>query len=157
MILHLPADAPSTGDPIADILRNAKTIAVVGLSSNPRRPSYEVASYLQNAGYAIIPVNPNESEVLGQKSYPRLEDVLVPIDIVDVFRRPTHVSGVADSAVAIHAKVLWLQQGITHAEAAEKARAAGLTVIEDACLFVEHKLRRSELGLNDPRLKSKHL
>jgi uncharacterized protein len=160
MILHLPADAPSTGDPIADILRNAKTIAVVGLSSNPRRPSYEVASYLQNAGYTIIPVNPNETEVLGQKSYPRLEDVLVPIDIVDVFRRPNHVSGVADSAVAIHAKVLWLQQGITHAEAAEKARAAGLTVIEDACLFVEHKLRRSELrpepGLNDPRLKSKH-
>ena len=145
MILHLPADAPSTGDPIADILRSAKTIAVVGLSSNPRRPSYEVASYLQKAGYTIIPVNPNETDVLGQKSYPRLEDVPVPIDIVDVFRRPNYVPGVAESAVAVHAKALWLQQGITHPEAAEKARAAGLTVIEDACLFVEHKFRRSEL------------
>jgi uncharacterized protein len=145
MILHLPGDASTNRDPIADILRNTKTIAVVGLSSNPRRPSYEVASYLQNAGYTIIPVNPNETEVLGQKCYARLEDVPVPIDIVDVFRRPNHVPGVADSAIAVHAKALWLQQGITHAEAAEKARAAGLAVIEDACLLVEHKLRRSDL------------
>jgi uncharacterized protein len=145
MILHLPSDTDPTGDPIAEILRHTKTIAVVGLSSNPRRPSYEVASYLQNAGYTIIPVNPNETEVLGQKSYARLEDVPVPIDIVDVFRRPNHVPGLADSAIAARAKVLWLQQGITNEEAAEKARAAGLTVIEDACLLVEHKLRRSNL------------
>jgi uncharacterized protein len=145
MILHLPSGTHPTGDPIVDILRSAKTIAVVGLSSNPRRPSHEVASYLQNAGYTILPVNPNETEVLGQKSYARLEDVPVPIDIVDVFRRPNHVPAVADSAIAVHAKVLWLQQGITHAEAAEKARAAGLTVIEDTCLFVEHKRRRSDL------------
>jgi uncharacterized protein len=145
MILNLPAQAAATADPIADILRNTKIIAVVGLSSNPRRPSYEVASYLQNAGYTIIPVNPNETEVLGQKSYARLEDVPVPIDIVDVFRRSNYVPGVADSAVTVRAKVLWLQQGITHADAAEKARAAGLTVIEDACVLVEHKLRRSDL------------
>jgi uncharacterized protein len=130
-------------DPITAVLRQSKTIAVVGLSSNPLRPSHEVASYLQRAGYAIIPVNPNESEVLGQKSYARLEDVPVPIDIVDVFRRPEHVPAIADSAIAIHAKCLWLQQGITHAEAAAKARAAGLFVIEDACLFIEHKKRRS--------------
>jgi uncharacterized protein len=130
-------------DPITAVLRQSKTIAVVGLSSNPLRPSHEVASYLQRAGYTIIPVNPNESEVLGQKSYARLEDVPVPIDIVDVFRRPEHVPAIADSAIAIHAKCLWLQQGITHAEAAAKARAAGLFVIEDACLFIEHKKRRS--------------
>jgi uncharacterized protein len=132
----------SRPDPITAVLRQSKTIAVVGLSSNPLRPSHEVASYLQRAGYTIIPVNPNESEVLGQKSYARLEDVPVPIDIVDVFRRPEHVPAIADSAIAIHAKCLWLQQGITHAEAAAKARAAGLFVIEDACLFIEHKKRR---------------
>jgi predicted CoA-binding protein len=124
------------------ILRGSQTIAVVGLSSNPRRPSHEVASYLQSAGYRILPVNPNETEVLGQKSYGRLEDVPEPIDIVDVFRRSEDVPPIAASAVAIAAKVLWLQQGITNSAAAEKARAAGLIVVEDACLFVEHKKRR---------------
>jgi predicted CoA-binding protein len=129
-------------DPITNLLRHSKTIAVVGLSSNPLRPSHEVAFYLQRVGYQIFPVNPNESEILGQKSYPRLEDVPVPIDIVDVFRRPEYVPAIADSAIVIHAKCLWLQQGITHTQAAAKARAAGLLVIEDACLFVEHKKRR---------------
>jgi predicted CoA-binding protein len=129
-------------DTITDLLRHSKTIAIVGLSSNPLRPSHEVASYLQRVGYQIIPVNPNESEILGQKSYPRLEDVPVPIDIVDVFRRPQYVPAIADSAIVVHAKCLWLQQGITHAQAAAKARAAGVLVIEDACLFVEHKKRR---------------
>ena len=142
MLLHLPDHTTPSTDPISQILRTSKTIAVVGLSSNPRRPSYEVASYLQSAGYKIIPVNPNESEILGQKSYSRLEDVPEPIDIVDVFRRPEGVPPVADSAIAVHAKVLWLQQGITHPAAAEKARVAGLIVIEDACLLVEHKKRR---------------
>ena len=142
MQIHLPANTPPTADPITDLLRQSKTIAVVGLSSNPRRPSYEVASYLQSAGYAVIPVNPNESEVLGQKAYPRLEDIPVSIDIVDVFRRPEEVPPVADSAVAIHAKVLWLQQEITSSQAAAKASAAGLLVVEDACLLIEHKKRR---------------
>jgi hypothetical protein len=105
-----------------------------------------VASYLQRAGYQIIPVNPNESEVLGQKSYARLEDIPVPIDIVDVFRRVENVPAVADSAIAIRAKCLWLQQGITHAQAVAKAQAAGLFVIQDACLFVEHRKRRMEIG-----------
>lgn len=145
MNLHLPAHAAVSPDPISQILRESKTIAVVGLSSNPRRPSHQVASYLQSVGYKIIPVNPNESEVLGQKSYARLEDVPEPIDIVDVFRRPEAVAPLADSAIAIHAKVLWLQLGITNS-AAEKACAAGLTVIEDACLFVEHKKRKMEIG-----------
>lgn len=142
MLIHLPDNSPSTPDPIRDLVRTCKTIAVVGLSSNPARPSHEVASYLQSAGYKIIPINPNESEVLGEKSYPRLEDAPGSIDIVDVFRRPEDVPPVADSAIAIHAKSLWLQQGITNSTAAEKARAAGLLVVEDACLFVEHKRRR---------------
>jgi len=145
MILHFPDGARPAGDAIAPILRNSKTIAVVGLSSNPLRPSHGVASYLQSAGYKIIPVNPNESEVLGQKSYARLEDIPEPVDIVDVFRRSEDVSPVADSAIAIGAKILWLQQGITNPEATAKAHAAGLTVIEDACLLVEHKKRKSEI------------
>jgi predicted CoA-binding protein len=144
MILHLSAETWRSADPIDDILRTSKTIAVVGLSSNRLRPSYGVAAYLQSAGYKIIPINPNETEVLGQKSYARLEDVPEPIDIVEVFRRPEHVPAVADSAVAIGAKVLWLQQGITSATAAETAQVAGLTVVEDACLFVEHKKRKSD-------------
>jgi uncharacterized protein len=133
-------------DAITDLLRQSKTIAVVGLSSNPLRPSHEVAAYLQRFGYTIIPINPNESEVLGQKSYPRLEDVPVHIDVVDVFRRPEAVPAVADSAIAVHANCLWLQQGISHAVAAAKARAAGLFVVEDACLFIEHRKRKAELG-----------
>jgi predicted CoA-binding protein len=135
-----------TPDPITQLLRNSKTIAVVGLSSNPSRPSHEVASYLQTAGYTIVPVNPNESEVLGVKSYAILEDIPFPIDIVDVFRRPENVPAIANSAIVIHAKCLWLQQGITHAGAGAKAQAAGLLVVQDACLFLEHKKRRQELA-----------
>jgi len=142
MKLHPAADATPTDDPVTDILRNSKTIAVVGLSSNPARPSHEVADYLQRAGYRIIPVNPNESEVLGAKSYPRLEDIPEKVDIVDVFRRPEEIPAIADSAIAIGAKVLWMQLGIENAAAAEKAYSAGLTVIEDACMLIEHKKRR---------------
>jgi uncharacterized protein len=142
MLLHVPENLPKSADPISDLLRNAKIIAVVGLSSNPQRPSHEVASYLQSVGYTIIPVNPNESEVLGQKAYARLEDIPVPIDIVDVFRRPEEVPPVADSAIAIHAKALWLQLGIANSQSADKAHSAGLLVVEDACLLVEHKRRR---------------
>jgi uncharacterized protein len=142
MRIYLPDNSTASPDPIAHILRGAKTIAVVGLSSNPGRPSNGVAAYLQSAGYKIIPVNPNEIEVHGQKAYARLEDVPEKVDIVDVFRRPEEVPPVADSAIAIGAKVLWLQQGITNAAAAEKAREAGLVVVEDACMLVEHKRRK---------------
>jgi len=142
MNLHLPDNYKQGGDAVAQILRNSKTIAVVGLSSNPMRASNEVASYLKTAGYRIIPVNPNEREVLGEKAYARLEDVPEPVDVVDVFRRSEDVPPVGDSAIAIKAKVLWMQLGIENAQAAEKARAAGLTVIENACLLVEHKRRR---------------
>jgi uncharacterized protein len=146
MLIQIPDDMASSPDLILALLRSSKTIAVVGLSSDPRRPSYEVASYLQRVGYQIVPVNPNEPEVLGEKSYARLEDIPFPIDIVDVFRRPEAVPPIADSAIAIRAKSLWLQQGITHAEAAAKAHAAGLLVVQDACLFVEHKKRKMEIG-----------
>ena len=143
MKLHIPEKLDTSSDVVAQILRSAKTIAVVGLSSNPMRASHGVAEYLKNAGYRIIPVNPNETEVLGEKAYARLEDVPEAVDIVDVFRRAEEVPGVAESAIRIGAKVLWMQLGIENADAAEKARVTGLVVVEDACLMVEHKRRRS--------------
>lgn len=143
MKLHIPEKFNTNSDVVAQILRGSETIAVVGLSSNPMRASHEVAAYLKSAGYRIIPVNPNETEVLGEKAYARLEDVREPVDIVDVFRRAEEVPAVAESAIGIKAKVLWMQLGIENAEAAERARAAGLIVVEDACLLVEHKRRRS--------------
>jgi uncharacterized protein len=147
MQIHVPESLSKlVGDPILQILRESKTIAVVGLSSNPQRPSYGVAAYLQSVGYRIIPVNPNETEVMGEKCYARLEDVPERVDIVDVFRRSEDVPPVADAAIAVGAKVLWMQQGIANETAAETARAAGITVIEDACLLVEHKKRRLEIG-----------
>jgi predicted CoA-binding protein len=130
-------------DVISEILEKYKTIAVVGLSSNPARPSFGVTRYMQFAGYRIIPVNPNESEVLGEKSYPRLEDIpnAHEVEIVDIFRRPQFIAPIVDSAIAIGAKVIWMQQGITNEPAAQKARAAGLQVIQDACILIEHRLR----------------
>src|SRR5216683_2961731 len=139
MRVLLPEGAQSaanpSADPITDFLKTLKSIAVVGLSSNPMRPSHGVAAYLQAAGYRIIPVNPNETEVLGEKSYARLEDVPEKIDIVNVFRRAEDVAPVVESAIRIGAKVVWMQSGIENEEAAEKARAAGLVVIEDACIL----------------------
>jgi hypothetical protein len=123
-----------------------KTIAVVGLSSNPMRPSFEVTEYMQAAGYRIIPVNPNETEVLGEKSYARLEDVPERIDIVNVFRRADDVPPVVESAIRVGARVVWMQMGIENDAAAEKARAAGLTVVEDACILIEHRKRLCALS-----------
>jgi uncharacterized protein len=141
----LPDGHAAVADPIEGILKKYKTIAVVGLSSNPMRPSNGVASYLQSAGYRIIPVNPNEREVLGEKSYARVEDVPEKIEIVDIFRRPEEVGGAVDGAIRAGAKVVWMQSGIEDQAAGEKARAAGLTVVMDACLLVEHKKRRQGL------------
>ena len=141
MNLHIPEKYESNMDVVAKILRSARTIAVVGLSSNPMRASHEVAEYLKSAGYRIIPVNPNETAVLGEKSYARLEDVPGEIGIVDVFRRAEDVPPVVESAIRVGAKVVWMQLGIENAEAAERARAAGLIVVEDACVFVEHRRR----------------
>jgi uncharacterized protein len=122
---------------LRSILGDAKTIAVVGLSSRSDRPSNEVAAYLQAKGYRIIPVNPNESEVLGERAYPSLLDVPseIAIDVVDVFRRAEHTPAVAEQAVARGAKVLWLQEGIANDDARRIAEDAGLTVIMGVCLM----------------------
>jgi hypothetical protein len=145
MKLLLPDGAPPSVDPICDILTKYKTIAVVGLSSNPARPSYGVTEYMQSSGYQIIPVNPNETDVLGEPSYASLEEVPQKIEIVDVFRRAEDVPPVVDAAIRVGAKVVWMQQGIANEPAAEKARAAGLTVVMDACILVEHRRRRQRL------------
>ena len=141
MRVLLPDGVSAWVDPILEILKTYKKIAVVGLSSNPARPSFGVTEYMQSAGYRIIPVNPNETEVLGEKSYARLEDVPEKIEIVDVFRRSENVPPVVESAIRVGAKVVWMQLGVQNAEAAERARAAGLVVVEDACILVEHKRR----------------
>jgi predicted CoA-binding protein len=124
---------------IAELLTSARTIAVVGLSSRRARPSYSVSEYMQSAGYRIIPVNPQESEVLGEKAYPDLDSVPVPVDIVDVFRRPEYVPEIVEAAIRIGAKAVWMQEGVVHEEAAERARAAGLTVVMDRCILKEHR------------------
>jgi hypothetical protein len=116
------------------LLGHARTIAVVGLSSRPHRPSHRVAAYLQTHGYHIVPVNPNETEVLGERAFPSLLDVTVPVDVVDVFRRAEHTPQIAREAVAIGAKALWLQEGIVNDEAARIASSAGLDVIMGVCL-----------------------
>jgi predicted CoA-binding protein len=127
---------------IPDLLRAARVIAVVGLSSDEMRPSYGVAAYMQRAGYRIIPVNPNEIEVLGEKAYARLEDVPEKIDIVDVFRRSVFVRGVVDSAISVGAKMVWMQEGVIDEEAAKVARTAGLEVVMDRCILKEHRKMR---------------
>jgi predicted CoA-binding protein len=146
MRVLLPDGMVASADPILEILKTFRTIAVVGLSSNPERPSHRVTAYAQSAGYKIIPVNPNEREVLGEKSYARLEDVPAKIEIVDVFRRAEDVPPVVESAINVGARVVWMQLGIENAEAAERARAAGLIVVEDACIMVEHRRRARQLG-----------
>jgi predicted CoA-binding protein len=131
----------ATGDPIAEILKSSKTIAVVGLSNRKFRPSYGVAEYLKLAGYRIIPVNPNETEILGEKCYARLEDIPEKVDIVDIFRRSEFVPEIIDSAISIGAHAVWMQEGVIHPEAAEKARQAGLFVAMDLCMLKEHAKR----------------
>jgi len=125
-------------DPVSEILKTTHTIAVVGLSSRSHRPSYGVAQYMQSAGYRIIPVNPEETEVLGEKSYARLEDIPEPVDLVDIFRRSEFVPEVVESAIRIGAHGVWMQEGVIHNEAAERARAAGLFVVMDTCILKEH-------------------
>lgn len=122
-----------------NLLKNAKTIAVVGLSSRRSRPSYGVSEYMQSAGYRIIPVNPNESEVLGEKAYPTLDDVPEHIDIVDIFRRSESVPEVVDAAIRVGAGGVWMQEGVIHEDAAKLARAAGLEVVMDHCILKEHR------------------
>lgn len=129
-------------DQIKDILEQAGTIAVVGLSDNPERTSYQVAQAMQQRGYRIVPVNPAANHVLGEKSYPSLSDIPEPVDIVNVFRRPEHTPEIAEEAVKIGARVLWLQQDVINEKAAELAEKGGLTVIMDRCIKVEDAVTR---------------
>jgi len=117
------------------LLKRVKTIAVVGLSPNPARPSHGVARYLQDRGYTVIPVHPSAKEVLGQRAYRRLADVPVPIDLVDVFRRADAIPAVVEECLQLRLKAIWIQDGIINEPAAERALAAGMTVIMDRCIY----------------------
>ncbi len=130
-----------TSDALRTLLRDARTIAVVGLSPRPDRPSHSVARYLQRAGYHIVPINPGHEKVLGEPSYPTLAAAAREhtIDVVDVFRRSEHAGGVVDEAIALHPKLIWLQQGVVDAAAAARAEAAGIPFVMDHCLAIEHR------------------
>ena len=134
-------------DPILEILQEYKTLAVVGLSSKPSRPSYGVAAYMKTHGYRIIPVNPNEQSVSGEKAYPALDDVPEACEVVVVFRRSEFVPEVVQAAIRKHAKVVWMQEGVIHEEAAACARAAGLFVVQDRCILKEHAKRFVREGI----------
>lgn len=128
----------ATSAEVREILETARTIAVVGLSDKPSRPSHGVAAYLQRQGYRIVPVNPKLTEVLGERAYPSLADVPEPVDVVDIFRAPDAVPGIVEEAIAKGARVIWMQEGIVHNAAADRARAAGLRVVMNKCLLKEH-------------------
>ena len=130
------------------VLMQNRTIAVVGLSANWYRPSYFAAKYMLDHGYTVIPVNPAYAEVLGQKCYPSLRDVPQQVDMVDCFRRAEEIPAIADDAIAIGARVLWMQLGVVNAEAARKAEAAGLEVVMDRCVKIEYARLSGEIGWN---------
>ncbi len=132
----------SASDPIGDLLKRAKTIAVVGLSNRPLRPSHGVALYMQQQGYRIIPVNPNIQSALGEKAYASLKDVPEKIDLVDIFRRSEFVPEVVDQAIALAVPAVWMQEDVIHEQAAEKARQAGIFVVMDRCILKEHRARQ---------------
>ena len=123
---------------IKTILEESKTVAVVGLSPREERDSHRVAKYLQRQGYRIIPVNPNADEILGERSYPDLASIPEPIDVVDVFRRSEAVPEIVEGAIKVGARTVWMQEGVIHEEAAARAREAGLQVVMDRCMMVEH-------------------
>jgi predicted CoA-binding protein len=134
------ATSPQT-DPIAELLRGAKTIAVVGLSGNPMRPSHGVSAYMQSHGYRIIPVNPRIECSLGERAYPSLLEVPEKIDIVNIFRRPEYVAEIVDQAIQLRVPAIWMQEDVIHEKAAEKARQAGIFVAMDICILKEHRAR----------------
>ncbi len=131
----------TTTDQIGDLLKRSKTIAVVGLSDSPLRPSYGVSAYMQSHGYRIIPVNPEIKGALGEKAVPSLVQITEKIDIVDVFRRSEFVPEVIDEAIRLKVPAIWLQEGVVHEQAAEKARKAGIFVVMDRCILKEHRAR----------------
>lgn len=127
-----------SNDEIRALLQQVKTIAVVGLSASPMRPSHGVARALQGFGYRIVPVNPTVTEVLGEKAWPRLGDLREPVDLVDVFRASSHVAGIVEDCIALKLPALWLQDGVIDTAAALRARAAGLTVVMDRCIYRDY-------------------
>jgi predicted CoA-binding protein len=136
---------------ILSILERCRRIAMVGLSSNPFRPSHFAAIYLLSEGYDVVPVNPREPEVLGRTSYPSLRDVPRPVDVVDIFREPAAVPAIVEDAIAIGARVVWMQLGVVNEQAARRARQAGLEVVMDRCMKIEHARffgGLSTIGLN---------
>ncbi len=158
-----PGGAVSSGSPVAStafattayerlrILQRYRTIAMVGLSSNPYRPSHFAAIYMLAEGYRVIPVNPREQEILGRRCYPSLREIPEPVEIVDIFRDPKAVPGIVEEAIAIGAKVIWMQLGVINEAAARRAREAGLEVVMDACVKIEHARffgGLSAIGLN---------
>jgi uncharacterized protein len=124
---------------ISEILHSSRTIAVVGLSGKRYRPSFGVAEYLKRSGYRIIPVNPFETEVLGEKCYPDLDSIPEPVDLVDIFRRSEFVPEIVEAAIRKGAKAIWMQEGVVHEEAAARAEAAGLAVVMDRCILKDHR------------------
>ena len=131
----------SEAEQITDLLKSAKTIAVVGLSNNPMRAAYGVSAYMQSQGYRIIPVNPDADVVLGEKAYKSLTEVPGPIDIVDIFRRSEFVGPIVEEAIQKGAKAVWMQETVVDEEAARKARAKGILVVMDRCILKEHRMR----------------
>jgi predicted CoA-binding protein len=128
-------------DPVTELLKRARTIAVVGLSNDPLRPSHGVAAYMQSHGYRTVPVNPQIESSLGEKAYATLLDVPEKIDIVDIFRRPEFVEEIVDQAIQLRVPAIWMQEDVVHQRAAEKARQAGIFVVMDRCILKEHRAR----------------
>lgn len=132
------SEQPPSPEEIKAILRNYRVVAVVGLSPKPDRPSFRVAQYLKENGYRIVPVNPGQKEILGEKCYPHLQDIPFPIEVVDIFRNVEAIPAIVDEAIAVGAKVVWMQQGLVEPVSARKAREAGLQVVMDRCMKIEH-------------------
>jgi uncharacterized protein len=139
--MTIKMDFPPHADPVTELLKRAKTIAVVGLSDNPMRPSYGVSAYMQSQGYRIIPVNPQIESCLGEKAYASLLEVPGKIDIVDIFRRREFVEEIVEQAIQLKVPAIWMQEEVIHEKAAEKAQHAGIFVVMDRCILVEHRAR----------------
>lgn len=139
--MNAPPEIQASEAEITEILHNYRVVAVVGLSNDPGRPSYRVAQYLQEHGYRIIPVNPGCREILGERCYPGLRDIPFPVEVVDIFRKVDAIPEIVAAAIAVGAKVVWMQQGLEEPLSARTARQAGLQVVMDRCLKVEHDRR----------------
>jgi predicted CoA-binding protein len=138
------SEIQASGAEITEILNNYRVVAVVGLSADPDRPSHQVARYMQGHGYRIVPVNPGCREILGERCYASLRDIPFPVEVVDIFRKVDAIPGIVDDAIAVGAKVVWMQQGLEEPASAHKARQAGLNVVMDRCMKIEHHQRHQQ-------------